>query len=1263
MKKLIAMAMMLVMAIALMADNVSLNNAKNGFKVVENSDYSLKLKMTTGTINFNKISTDNGDFVEIAAGNYKVGEIGSPALPIYSELIEAPKGAKINAELVNVISKNYKLSELGYDYMVAPMQPSYSKSENPANMFHRFSSSDYSQNMFYGEENVSVTKMGTMRGADIAKINVTPIKYNPVTGEITVIESADIKVSFVGGDLSAKAAEYSPYFEDSFNKLINYKEISSREDLTTTPVTYLIMASDALQGNAKLQEFIDWKKFKGYNVVVNYVPASATYTTNDTWVEDQYNNLEPKPSFLLIVGDMNGTYTVQTKTSGLTSGVSASDLPYGVMGTPSVGNHVPSIYVGRFSVRSEEELAAQVDKTIWYERDMFVSGDLSYLENAMGVAGADSGHQATYGNPHILYAMDYYFNDTYLNPVTGVPMNINGIPYLNGGSGQASNIVNHVSEGVAYYNYTAHGSNNSFGDPSFTISNINSLNNDGKYGLIIGNCCLTGSFGDAECFGEAWLNVPNKGSIGFIGASASTYWDEDLAMGVGEPAVGNQTPVYSPEKPGMVDGLMMMNYPTQAGVKHVGLLAVDEMSSSRIMYYWEAYHLFGDPSISIQMGVPNDLEVAHLPTVTPGVDTYEITTQPRAYVAMKDPDGIIKGVAIADESGLATITFAEPYTVGPAELYISAPFAKPYTESIPVVPLTGPYPVKENVVVNNPVYGQSSTIDLSIRNVGVQSSNNTIATISSESEYITISNDNADFGSVAPDEVKTVEDAFELSIVDGVADQTEITVALNIENDATKATYDYNFKFKVDAPSLAVGNISIDDSTGDNDGMLDPGETANISIPVNNNGHAAVNGIMTISSTCTYVTITNTTFDLNSIEVGTPSVAVFEVIAAVDTPVGTPLPFNVSVEAGMYDVSTVVGSVIGLTMEGFESGSFSALPWEFGANNWVVTNTTANNGTYSAQSIDIDDSELAEMNVELNFLSEGYVRFSYKVSSENNYDYLKFFINDEEQDKWCGDIEWAQAEFEVPAGTHTLRWIYSKDTSVSNGEDCAWVDDIETTGSASSTVVLLPPTNLTLDIDNLAPSATLNWSAPAKYVMTFGKPDYNHLDGKGNPLVNLVPIVSETAKNLIEYKIYKNNAYLSSVAAGTTTYIDIPQPNTSFAFYVTAIYPEGESAHSNEVVGSVSVDEVIPSETTLAQNYPNPFNPVTNISFFNKNNGNVKLSVFNVQGELVATLVNGNFVSGLHTVNFDASALNSGVYYYRLTADNKSITRKMILVK
>jgi hypothetical protein len=83
----------------------------------------------------------------------------------------------------------------------------------------------------------------------------------------------------------------------------------------------------------------------------------------------------------------------------------------------------------------------------------------------------------------------------------------------------------------------------------------------------------------------------------------------------------------------------------------------------------------------------------------------------------------------------------------------------------------------------------------------------------------------------------------------------------------------------------------------------------------------------------------------------------------------------------------------------------------------------------------------------------------------------------------------------------------------------------------------------------------------------------------------------------------------------------------------------------------------------LSQNYPNPFNPTTTIRFNLPEAGNVKLTLFNILGQEIKTLVNEVKEAGTYTINFNASELNSGMYIYKIETGSFTQTRKMTLVK
>lgn len=102
---------------------------------------------------------------------------------------------------------------------------------------------------------------------------------------------------------------------------------------------------------------------------------------------------------------------------------------------------------------------------------------------------------------------------------------------------------------------------------------------------------------------------------------------------------------------------------------------------------------------------------------------------------------------------------------------------------------------------------------------------------------------------------------------------------------------------------------------------------------------------------------------------------------------------------------------------------------------------------------------------------------------------------------------------------------------------------------------------------------------------------------------------------------------------------------------------------SGGLVSVIPVSTKRPESFSLKQNYPNPFNPATKISFEIKNSTFASLKIFDISGKEIKALVNENLAAGSYEINFNASELNSGVYFYTLKTNEYTETKKMMLVK
>lgn len=198
----------------------------------------------------------------------------------------------------------------------------------------------------------------------------------------------------------------------------------------------------------------------------------------------------------------------------------------------------------------------------------------------------------------------------------------------------------------------------------------------------------------------------------------------------------------------------------------------------------------------------------------------------------------------------------------------------------------------------------------------------------------------------------------------------------------------------------------IDDAAGNNNGSLDPGETADVYINISNNGQITTADAMAYLSTASsFVTINTSGFDLETIEAGETIEAMFNISIDESTPIGTIVDLNLLVEAGEYTLETIFYPKVGLIVEDFETGDFGEYEWEFGGNaDWTIVNTGAYEGTYAAKSGSIGDQSETELKLTLEVAGSDSISFFVKVSSEATYDYLRFYIDNQLQDEWEGEV-------------------------------------------------------------------------------------------------------------------------------------------------------------------------------------------------------------------------------------------------------------------
>jgi len=161
-----------------------------------------------------------------------------------------------------------------------------------------------------------------------------------------------------------------------------------------------------------------------------------------------------------------------------------------------------------------------------------------------------------------------------------------------------------------------------------------------------------------------------------------------------------------------------------------------------------------------------------------------------------------------------------------------------------------------------------------------------------------------------------------------------------------------------------------------------------------------------------------------------------------------------------------------------------------------------------------------------------------------------------------------------------------------------------------------------------------------------------------------------TTRSIVSYSVYRDNEVIAEDIM-TSPYEDLDVPTANYIYNVVTVYDGGwESEMSNNAfVMHTDANELLkPVSTELTGNYPNPFNPTTTISFSTKEAGFVSINIYNMKGQLVKKLVEGNLEAAYHNVLWNGmddsnKTVSSGIYFYKMKTTDYTATQKMILMK
>jgi hypothetical protein len=1289
--KLVLCFLVLCLTSLLHAGEIKLNNNNTEILYTSFNYQHLSIKSTISSVQFREVQSPLGTFTELFVMGYGYSNIiGDPKLPVLNRMIEIPLNPGFTITITSQVVKEFDLSAYGIHTPVIPAQPPARKTP-PLPPFIQ-NNSTYQNNDFFGGPVIQVQNDGMLRGVTLARLTIAPVQYNPVTNTLRVYEEIEATVQFTGTDIPAtislKKEKASPFFGKVYRMLPNYQPVTD-ELITSGPQTYVIVAPPDFEQT--LQPFIHWKTKKGFKVIEAYTNNPNVGNTTSSirgYLMGLYNNPPAgyaPPSFVLFTGDV-------AQIPAWTTGGHPSDLYY----CEYTNDHIPEVYYGRFPAQTTAHLQTMIDKTLEYEQYLFP--DPGFLGEVVMVAGADASHQLTWGNGQINYGTTYYFNTahnllshTYLQPEPA-------------GANYSLQIRTNVSDGVAYANYTAHGSEQGWSDPAFEIQHIPPLQNDHEYCLMVGNCCKTSNF-SVNCFAEELLRADLKAALGYIGCSDYSYWDEDYWWGCGFKAV-SANPVYDPQHLGAYDvtfhdhGEVLEDwYVTQGQMFVGGNMAVQESNSSMKVYYWETYCLMGDPSLMVYFSIPPAISASYSDPLMIGSHSLVVNTEPYAYVALSLNDSTLLDAKCADSTGLATLIFDTLNAPCYLPLVITKQNRKPLIDSIQVIQPNGPYLVYASCSINDSVGGnnnhladfsESITLNMTVNNIGLFTASAVTGTLTTNDTNLVVTDALCTFDSIPAGGSATCPDAFAMDINDFVEDQHVVNCTLNMASGPQSWTSMFNFI--LNAPVLTIGAVTVLDPTpgGNNNGILDPGETAKLKIINTNTGHAAVgnaSGHMTVQpGSNAYVMVTNPNCYIGYLPISGSQFVYFDVIVNGITPPGTVVNLEYLLTAGSLNQFAAIKD-IALTI--------GQIP-QFNITNGYTTTCNANFYDSGGPNSNYNNNEFLTMTFYPGITGAKveaiFSQFDVEPEPNCSYDYLKIFNGSNYLSPLIGTF----------CGTTIPDTI--KATSVSGALTFQFHSDYNTTYPGWTSHILCYGGPLTLLANAFPPNVCQGGSSQLVAIPSGGSGNYSYL---WNPPTYLddptiaTPVSTPEETIIYTVTVWDENDTIVSDPIQVTV-LDSPEPPVitengalleSNAPYGNQWYlngnmipgangqtytPAASGAYHATFTDSVSGCASDPSNTIyflitrieelqqdrMVRIFPNPFRDQFIIEFLLPEASHVYIGLFDAYGRKVIPVLDANLLSaGLQRIAVDTPKIPDGFYYCRITTGSYVIVKKIMSSK
>jgi hypothetical protein len=623
-------------------------------QLISSSENSIQVKIQVPGFYTTNVQTPRGEAKVITMPKaVSTAQAGEPDMPMTGIPVMIGDRARMDIRVVNAQYQDYEGIE------VAPSKGDFPRTIDPETVPYTYGEC-YSQDAFFPSNIVGMYDPYIIRDFRGQNMVVYPFAYNPVTKTLRVYYDMTVemyKVDDNGTNVMetrrSNVVKMDPDFKSMYQRhFINYEAGMAKYTPLDETGDLLIICYDNFISS--MTDFVNWKKTRGVNTtIVGTTTAGTSYSAIKTYIQNQYN-ANNNLTHVLLVGDV-AQIPGYSYSGGGSSYSGLGDNAYGQVAGNDIYNDV---IIGRFSASSAARVTTQCQRAITYERDLTTSA--SWLQKGVGISRKEngSGHNNEDDYQHMNNIRTDLLNYGYTT-VTQRYANLTGY------DASASTISSDINSGAGIVNYANHGQETAWGANSsgyvyYANSHVNALTNENKLPFIFSVACLVGKYDhSSDCFAEAWMNATNNnnptGAIGTLMSYISQPWippmwaqDECIDIIVGSGTASDMH--------------------TFGGISINGLMGIFDhysTSSSDAVGTYQAWIVYGDPSLMVRTKTPQAMTVTHAGTIMANATTYtvNVTNGNGSLATITDANHNILGKATVSNN-TATITINGTLTAG-----------------------------------------------------------------------------------------------------------------------------------------------------------------------------------------------------------------------------------------------------------------------------------------------------------------------------------------------------------------------------------------------------------------------------------------------------------------------------------------------------------------------------------------------------------------------------------------------------------------------